>query len=235
MSFAENLERVEEQINTACRSAGRTRDEVRLMAVSKLHPSGAVREAAAAGVRLFGENRVQEWAGKAEALLDLNIEVHLIGHLQSNKAAKAAESFTGVDTVDSVRLAEKLHEAAVKMERPLPILMEVKLSPEDSKTGLAPDRAGELLDRLSDLPNLKLCGLMTVPPWSKNAETARPYFAQLRRLRDRLAGEYPRFDFSQLSMGMSGDFAVAIEEGSTCIRIGTALFGRRSVGLTAEN
>jgi PLP dependent protein len=226
-TIAENLNRLEEQIGEACGRAGRHRGDVQLMAVSKLHPVEALREAAAAGLSLFGENRVQEWAQKAPALAEFDLEVHLIGHLQSNKAARAAEIFTAVDTVDSVRLAEKLNEAAQKLAGTLPVLIEVKLSPEEAKTGLDPRDLPQMLDRLADLPNLRLRGLMTVPPWSEDPETARPYFAQLRKLRDQLAAARPSLDLSQLSMGMSGDFAVAIEEGATCIRIGTAIFGRR--------
>ena len=198
------------------------------MAVSKLHPVEAIQEAAANGMALFGENRVQEWAQKSAQLGGLDLDVHLIGHLQSNKAAKAAEIFAAVDTIDSLRLAERLNDAAGKLNRILPVLIEIKLSPEESKTGLDPHLVGPVLDRLPGLPHLRLRGLMTVPPWSEDPETARPYFAELRGLRDRLAAEHPRLDFSQLSMGMSGDFAVAIEEGSTCVRIGTAIFGRRA-------
>lgn len=201
------------------------------MAVSKQHPVEAIAEGVAAGLRVFGENRVQEWSEKAALLAALTpgspIEVHLIGHLQSNKAAKAAEIFSAVDTVDSVRLAERLNEAAQKMERVVPVLIEVKLSPEEAKTGVAPGDLHEVLERVSSLANLRLRGLMTVPPWSENAEEARPYFAELRWLRDRVAAQHTSLDLSQLSMGMSGDFEVAIEEGSTCVRIGTAIFGRR--------
>jgi PLP dependent protein len=235
LTLAENLARIEDQIAAACRRAGRQRAEVELMAVSKTHPVTAILDAIAAGQMLFGENRVQEFQQKR---LDLTAagatgkgRFHLIGHLQSNKAAKAAEIFDSVDTVDSLRLAERLNEAAEKRARTLPVLLEIKLSHEEAKTGLDPNadpRAlAELLERLPDLSRLELRGLMTVPPWSEDPEIARPYFAQLRRMRERLAAEYPRLDFSQLSIGMSGDFEVAIEEGSTCVRIGTAIFGKR--------
>ncbi len=235
--FSERLARVEDQIAAACRNAGRPRSEVALMAVSKTHPASAIAEAAACGITLFGENRVQEFQSK---VLDLAIEdasgpslagmkVHLIGKLQSNKTTKAAEIFSGVDTVDSLRIAERLNEAATRLGRTLPVLFEIKLSPEESKSGLDPEspELAQLLERMTDLPALKLRGLMTVPPWSEDPETARPYFVQLRHVRDQLAKRWPGLDFSQLSMGMSGDFAVAIEEGSTCVRIGTALFGKR--------
>ena len=230
-SFAENLARVEEQIAQACRRANRPRAEVALMAVSKTHPASAIAEAVAAGVTLFGENRVLEFQQKSEELASTsaNIHVHLIGKLQSNKSAKAAEIFSAIDSLDSLKLAQRLNEAASRLNKTLPVLLELKLSPEESKTGLEPNspELAELLERLPDLPSLKPSGLMTVPPWSEDPETARPYFRQLRELRDQLAAQHPRLSFEQLSIGMSGDFAVAIEEGSTCIRIGTALFGKR--------
>jgi len=229
--FRENLSRLEEQIESTCRRAGRIRAEVALMAVSKTHPAGAILEAVEAGVTLFGENRVQEFQQKSEEIASAaaKIEVHLIGKLQSNKSGKAAEIFSAIDSLDSLRLAQRLNEAALRLNRILPVLIEIKLSGEESKTGLEPDSAelAQLLERLPDLPNLKTGGLMTVPPWSEDAETARPYFRRLRELRDRLDSQYPQLDFAQLSIGMSGDFAAAIEEGSTCIRIGTALFGKR--------
>lgn len=236
--FAENLARIEEQIAAACRRAGRPRAEVALMAVSKTHPAGAIVEAVAAGVALFGENRVQEFQQKSEELATTaaKIEVHLIGKLQSNKSAKAAEIFSAIDSLDSLKLAVRLNEAASRLNKTLPVLLELKLSPEESKTGLEPGSAelAQLLERLPDLPNLKPTGLMTVPPFSEDPETARPYFRQLRELRDQLAREHPRLDFAQLSIGMSGDFAVAIEEGSTCIRVGTALFGKRPYAAKPE-
>jgi PLP dependent protein len=236
--FAENLARVEEQIAAACSRAGRPRAEVALMAVSKTHPASAILEAVEAGITLFGENRVQEFQQKSEELASFapKIEVHLIGRLQSNKSAKAAEIFSAIDSLDSFKLAQRLNEAASRLNRILPVLLEIKLSPEESKTGLEPDSAelAQLIERLPDLSNLKPSGLMTVPPWSEDPETARPYFRRLRELRDQLASQHPRLDFGQLSIGMSGDFAVAIEEGSTCIRIGTALFGKRPYAAKPE-
>ena len=198
------------------------------MAVSKTHPATAILEAAAAGLTFFGENRVQEFQQKS-AQLPSSIAVHLIGHLQSNKVAKAAELFSSIDTLDSLRLAQRLNEVASTLGKTLPVLLEIKLSPEESKTGLDPGspELAQLLERLPDLPRLQMQGLMTVPPWSEDPETARPYFIQLRQLRDQIVARHQRLDFSQLSMGMSGDFPVAIEEGSTCVRVGTALFGKR--------
>ena len=228
-SFAENLARIEERIAAACRRAGRPRNDVRLMAVSKTHPAEALEEAARAGISLFGENRVQEFEAKRPLLHQPGIAVHLIGHLQSNKSAKAAEIFDAVDTVDSLRLAERLSDAASRLNKPLPILIEIKLSSEPSKAGLDPHgpELPALLERLPDLPHLPLRGLMTIAPLDDNPETARACFRRLRALRDELAARHPRLDFSTLSMGMSGDFELAIEEGSTLVRIGTALFGSR--------
>ena len=201
------------------------------MAVSKTHPASAIVEAAGCGVTLFGENRVQEFQQKSTELggVAQEVEVHLIGTLQSNKSAKAAEIFSAVDSVDSLRLAQRLNDAALRLGRVLPILLEVKLSPEESKSGLEPESPEliQLLDQMPELRGLKLRGVMTVPPWSEDPEQARPYFVQLREMRDQLAARWQRLEFPELSMGMSGDFAVAIEEGSTCVRIGTALFGKR--------
>lgn len=203
------------------------------MAVSKTHPVAAMVEAMEAGVTLFGENRVQEFERKSAELDAMGaaekVEVHLIGHLQSNKAAKAAQIFSAVDTVDSLRLAERLNEAAARAGSVLPVLLEIKLSGEEAKTGLAPDGAElrELLERAPELAHVRVRGLMTVAPLDENPQTARDCFRRLRELRDALARSYPRLDFSELSMGMSGDFEIGIEEGSTLVRIGTALFGAR--------
>jgi len=207
------------------------------MAVSKVHPSSAIREAYAAGIRLFGENRVQEFAQKSTELEDLlhpqdaadRPAFHLIGHLQSNKSAKAVELFDSVDSLDSLRLAERLQEAAQARGRNLAVLLEIKLSHEETKTGLDPasQELQDLLQRILSMPTLELRGLMTVPPWDEDPERARPYFRQLRELRDSLSQAHPHLHLDELSMGMSGDFAVAIEEGSTVIRLGTALFGER--------
>jgi len=239
-ALAERLERLEETIAAACRSAGRGRGEVELMAVSKTYPAETIAEAAGLGLRLFGENRVQEFAAKAPGLegwrsagshaaADAPILVHLIGHLQTNKAARAAELFDAVDSVDSVRLAEKLNEAAGKLAKRLPVLIEVKLSPEETKAGLEPKsaEAAELLERLPDLGHLHARGLMTIAPWGGSEDVTRDCFRSLREWRDRWAASYPKLSLDILSMGMSGDFPIAIEEGATRIRVGTALFGKR--------
>ncbi|HWB32991.1 MAG TPA: YggS family pyridoxal phosphate-dependent enzyme [Acidobacteriaceae bacterium] len=229
MPFADDLARIQEQIAAACRKAGRSPDDVALMAVSKMHSAEAVREACDAGVWLFGENRVQEWQQKREALADLfgpgGARVHLIGPLQSNKTARAAELFDAVDTVDSLKIASRLAAAAEALGRRLQVMIEVKLSHEESKHGIVPSELPALLQAMQGMEWLVPAGLMTVPPWSKEAEPARPYFRELRRLRDASLPLCPTL--TDLSMGMSNDFTVAIEEGSTCVRIGTALFGRR--------
>lgn len=234
MSIAENIAQVRERVDAAARRAGRPPESITLMGVSKTFPALAVREAYAAGLRVFGENRVQEFAEKAGELRDLaNAEWHLIGHLQSNKANKAAELFSAVDSVDSLRLAEKLNDAAEKLGHRMPVLIEVNIGGEAVKSGVAPDSSEleELLRGAARLGHLAIKGLMTVPPWSEEAEPARPYFRQLRELRDRIAARrLPAVNMDALSMGMSHDFEVAIEEGSTCVRVGTAIFGARKKG-----
>jgi pyridoxal phosphate enzyme (YggS family) len=226
MSIADNLAHLHQQITEACRRANRPVSEVALMAVSKVHSVEMILEAHAAGQRLFGENRVQEFQEKSPHLAALtDAKFHLIGPLQSNKTAKAAELFDAIDAVDSVKIAQRLNTTAAALGKKLPILIEVKLSPEETKHGLAPNELPSLLAAIEGLESVEAVGLMTVPPWSEDAEVARPYFRELRRLRDQSVARFPRL--TQLSMGMSNDFTVAIEEGSTCVRVGTALFGRR--------
>lgn len=235
-ALQENLEQLEARIAAACRDAGRPRSEVELMAVSKTFAAEVIVEAAALGLTLFGENRVQEWASKALRAADLwksgvpeQLRCHLIGHLQSNKAARAAELFHGIDSLDSLRLAERLNEAAAKHGKRLPVLIEVKLSPEKTKAGLEPESedAAPLLEALPSLSHLDLRGLMTIAPWGVPEAETRACFRSLRRWRDRWAAAYPRLHLDVLSMGMSGDFELAIAEGATRIRVGTALFGKR--------
>ena len=236
-ALKENLDRLEAAIELACRKAGRQRGEVELMAVSKTYPAVTVAEAAALGLALFGESRVQEFGAKAAELdglrmagaSDSPIRVHLIGHLQSNKALRSAELFDAIDSLDSLRLAERLNEAAGKLGKWLPVLIEVKLSPEETKAGLEPEspEAALLLERLPDLEHLEARGLMTIAPWGVAEDVTRTCFRSLRSWRDRWAAAHPKLGFDVLSMGMSGDFALAIEEGATRIRVGTALFGKR--------
>jgi pyridoxal phosphate enzyme (YggS family) len=232
MSVAENIAQVRRRIAAVARRAGRNPDEITLMAVSKTFPVESIREAYAAGLRVFGENRVQEFAGKAAALRDLtDIEWHLIGHLQSNKAAKAAELFDAVDSVDSLRTAEKLNVSALSLAKTLSVLIEINVGGETAKSGVAPD-SSELEQILRGAPgwgNLKISGLMTVPPYAEDPEGSRTYFRKLRQIRDRIAARsLPQIGMAVLSMGMSHDFGVAIEEGATCVRVGTAIFGERA-------
>lgn len=231
MSIAENILRIRERIAAAAKRVGRDPRSITLMAVSKTVEPGRIIQAYAAGVRFFGENRVQEFEEKLPALKTLtNAEWHLIGHLQSNKARKAAEIFGAVDSVDSLRLAERLNRAAEEADMMLPVLIEVNVGCEASKTGVpldSPDLEA-LLQGMKDLGHLELRGLMAVPPLTENQEAARPYFRLLRDLRDSIAArKLARVSMSALSLGMSHDFEVAIEEGSTCVRVGTAIFGER--------
>lgn len=227
-SFRDRLAAIEERIASACRRAGRERESVRLMAVSKTHPAEAICEALEAGLMLFGENRVQEFEAKREKIPEA-AEVHLIGHLQSNKTGRAAAIFSAIDSVDSLRLLERLGDAAVRAGKQLPVLLEIKLSGEKAKTGFDPSspELQQTLERAQNLANIHVDGLMTIPPFDGNPDSARACFRRLRELRDDLSCCYPRLNLRELSMGMSGDFETAIEEGSTLIRIGTALFGAR--------
>jgi len=246
MSIAENLAQVRERIAISARRAGRNPGDITLMAVSKTVEPARIREAYDAGHRLFGENRVQEFAKKHSALRNLpGAEWHMIGHLQSNKASKAAELFGAIDSVDSARLAERLNAAAQSAGKKLQFLIEVNTGGEEAKSGVEPvfkfvalAKSGPLVGASSELgmlvftakryPALEIRGLMTVPPFPQDPEGARPYFRKLRELRDQIAAQnIPGVSLDVLSMGMSHDFEVAIEEGSTCVRIGTAIFGAR--------
>jgi pyridoxal phosphate enzyme (YggS family) len=231
MSIAENIAVIRERISRAAAKVGRNPESVTLMGVSKTVAPERIREAYAAGIRVFGENRVQEFAEKSSALAELkDAEWHLIGHLQSNKSNKAAELFQSVDSVDSLRLAERLNEAAKQFGKKLSVLIEIKVGEEESKAGIPLDspELENLLLAAAKLENLHIRGLMTVPPFTEDTEGARPYFRLLRDLRDTIAArELPGIAMDTLSMGMSHDFDVAIEEGSTCVRVGSAIFGSR--------
>jgi len=221
---------VRERIGAAARRAGRNVDDVTLMAVSKTVPPELIRAAYLAGVRAFGENRVQEFAGKVDAVRDLvAAEWHMIGHLQSNKAGKAAELFNAIDSVDSLKLAEKLNAAAGKLEKKLAVLIEINVGGEEAKSGVLPEsrELEEILQAAPQLDHLALRGLMTIPPFTDDPQQARVYFQNLRELRDKISQQFPNINMNVLSMGMSHDFEVAIEEGSTCVRVGTAIFGKR--------
>jgi PLP dependent protein len=232
MSIAANIASIHERIAAAASRAGRNPKEIALMAVSKTHPPERIREAYEAGLRVFGENRIQEFASKVGALQNLpDAEWHMIGHLQTNKASKTTELFHAVDSVDSLKLAEKLDAAARQLGKKLSVLLEINVGGEIAKSGVAPDSPAldELLIAAPRLDSLQFRGLMTVPPFTDDPQDARPYFRKLRGLRDNIAArKHPGVNMDVISMGMSHDFEVAIEEGSTCVRVGTAIFGERT-------
>ena len=217
-TLEQRLAEVKLRIAQAAERAGRDPAGITLVAVTKIFPAQAIRDAYALGLRDFGENYVQEFAGKLPELAGLSgARFHLIGHLQTNKSRLAAEMFACIQTVDSAKLARRLNETG----KPLETMLEVKLSPEQAKAGAAPEELADLIEAVRGCPNLRLLGLMTMPPWSDDAELSRPYFRRLRELAA-LHG------LAHLSMGMSHDLEIAIEEGATYLRIGTALFGRRN-------
>jgi pyridoxal phosphate enzyme (YggS family) len=225
LQLSDSLARVRERMENACARARRDPASVRLLAVTKVFGPEAIREAYGAGLRDFGENYVQEMERKAPAIADLtDARFHLIGHLQSNKTKKATQLFSSIDSIDSVKLAQRLNAESI----PLDVMIEVKLSAEEAKTGADPADVPAIVDAIRSSQHLKLVGLLTVPPWSEDAETSRPYFARLREL----AGQYA---IPELSMGMSNDLEVAIEEGATWVRVGTALFGRRKKFLNRDS
>src|SRR3989475_6009037 len=227
-SVRENLLRIQERIGKAAEREGRRAEEITLIAVTKTHPASAIREAYEAGVRHFGENRVQEWEGKRIGTEGLAATWHLIGHLQSNKAARAARLFHSVDSVDSFALAKKLDGARAEagIVGKLRVLIEVRVAQEETKSGAEIEVLPALAEKVAGLPQLELAGLMCIPPFLEEAEKVRPYFRRLRELREDLR-EKLGFALPVLSMGMSHDFEVAIEEGATEVRVGTALFGTR--------
>jgi pyridoxal phosphate enzyme (YggS family) len=231
MSVSANIASIQQRIASAARRAGRNPESITLMAVSKTQSVERIREAYAAGLRVFGENRVQEFSGKIEALHGLrDAEWHMIGHLQTNKAGKTAELFAAVDSVDSLKLAEKLDESAQSRNKKLSVLIEINVGGESAKTGITlhSPELEYLLLAAPRLEALQFRGLMTVPPFTDDPEGARPYFRKLRELRDTIASrKLTAVAMDQLSMGMSHDFEIAAEEGSTCVRVGTAIFGER--------
>ncbi len=214
----QRLDQVQEKLAKAAARAGRRREDITLIAVTKKFPASVIQDAYQVGLRDFGENYVQEFETKSAACAGLEgARFHLIGHLQSNKTAKALELFQVIQTVDSPKLARRLAEQS---RHQLNIMIEVKLSPEESKVGAPPERLPELIETIRQHPNLALVGLMTMPPWSEDQEQTRPYFIRLRKLAE-------QHGLSQLSMGMSHDLEAAIEEGATMVRVGTGLFGPR--------
>jgi pyridoxal phosphate enzyme (YggS family) len=229
-SVRENLLRIQERIAKAAERAGRRTEEITLIGVSKTHPANAIREAYEAGIRHFGENRVQEWEGKRAGTEGLAATWHLIGHLQSNKTARAARLFHNIDSVDDFATAQRLDRARAEagITSKLRVLIEVRVAPEETKSGVEVNELSALAERVADLTRLELAGLMCIPPFLEKAEQVRPYFGRLRELRDELTGKLG-IALPVLSMGMSHDFEVAIEEGATEVRVGTALFGTRDI------
>src|SRR6266436_2759576 len=224
----ENLLRIQEKIARAAARAGRREDEITLIGVSKTHPASAIVEAYQAGVRHFGENRVQEWEGKHAGTEGLVATWHLIGHLQSNKTARAAKLFHSIDSVDDFAVAQRLDRvrAEAGITGRLRVLIEVHVAAEETKSGVEIRELATLAEKCAELPRLQLAGLMCIPPFLERAEQVRPYFRRLRELRDELNGKLG-IELPVLSMGMSHDFEIAIEEGATEVRVGTALFWSR--------
>ena len=234
-TIATNLARIRERIARAAQCAGRRPEEVTIVAVTKTHPASAIASAYQAGLRHFGENRVQEFESKLPALTNLKATWHLIGHLQSNKAARAARLFNRIDSVDSLALAQRLDAAAAAENKHLGVLIEVHLSDETTKSGVSEAELPALAESIATFPYLHLQGLMTIPPFLDDPESVRPFFRKLAALRDQLSRNLAR-PLPTLSMGMSHDFEAAIEEGATEIRPGTALFGPRpAVNLSNAN
>jgi hypothetical protein len=230
MGLKENVAQVRERVAAACRRSRRGPDDVKLVAISKTFPPECIRAAYEAGLRDFGENRVQEAMAKRPVLSDLSITWHLVGHLQTNKAKAARELFHWVHSVDSFRLAQKLDQAAVASGAGrLPVLLEVNLGEEASKAGVGESEIIPLAEQVSRLGTLEVRGLMVIPPFLDDPELVRPYFRRLRELAQEIESKnIPNLSMQELSMGMSHDFEVAIEEGATIIRVGTAIFGVRS-------
>src|SRR5438876_400740 len=224
-SIAENLERVREQIGQAAAKAGRAVDDVELVAISKTHDAAKVREAIEAGQSLFGESRVQEARVKIPELPS-NLRWHFVGHLQKNKIRHALPLFELIHSVDSLALAQDMNRISEEEGLHPPVLLEINVAGEGSKFGFSPDKLREQMEELLALPRLSILGLMTIPPLAEEAEASRKYFVQLRQLRDRLQAEF-RVDLAQLSVGMTQDFPIAVEEGATLVRVGTAIFGER--------
>jgi pyridoxal phosphate enzyme (YggS family) len=227
-TIRENLQLVRQKIAAAAHRASRKPEEILLIGVSKTHPADAIREAHGAGLRHFGENRVQEWEGKLGALADLSATWHLIGHLQSNKAARAAKAFHAIDSVDDWSLAQRLDRAQAEKgtNEKLRVLIEVHMGGEETKSGISEADLPELAERILTLAHLEFAGLMCIPPFRENTEEVRPFFEMVRKLKEQLESRVGR-PLPTLSMGMSHDFEAAILEGSTEVRIGTAIFGTR--------
>ncbi len=225
-SIAENLEHVREQIAQAAAKANRNADDVELVAISKTHDAAKVREAIEAGQTLFGESRVQEARVKIPELPS-NLRWHFVGHLQKNKIRHALPLFELIHSVDSLALAQDMNRISEEEGLHPRVLLEINVAGEGSKFGFSPDKLREQMEELLALPRLSILGLMTIPPLAEEAEASRKYFVQLRQLRDRLQTDF-RVDLAQLSMGMTQDFPIAVAEGATLVRVGSAIFGERT-------
>ncbi len=227
MDIKANLDVIRQRVAMACERAGRDPKEIKILGASKKQPPEKILAAYEAGLRIIGENYVQEARNKREALIDLDLEWHFIGRLQTNKAKQAVKIFDIIETVDRAAIAKGLSRHAERLGRLLPVLIEVNIGQEDTKAGVAPGELFYLVELILSLPGLELRGLMTMPPYLEDPEGVRPYFAKLRELLEKLKTKFPEAPLSELSMGMSHDFEVAVEEGATIIRVGTALFGPR--------
>lgn len=231
--LSERISSVFKKITAAALRTGRDPQEIKLIAVTKSQPIDKIKEASQLGLRIFGESRVQEAKAKIEALREfidqwkMNIEWHMIGHLQSNKAKDAVRLFEIIHSVDSEKLALIINKEAEKINKIQRILIQVKLSDEPSKHGVSIEKIEDLIELCTKLPNIKVEGLMTIPPYSENPEESRPYFRKLRQIKEILSQK--NYHLNELSMGMSNDFEIAIEEGATMVRIGTAIFGERTI------
>ncbi|MCP4745747.1 MAG: YggS family pyridoxal phosphate-dependent enzyme [Desulfobacteraceae bacterium] len=226
-TIKDRIKQIQDRIDKSARDCGRAPSEIQLVAVGKKKPVELIRQAAQSGVSIIGENYIQEARSKFETLLDQPIRWHFIGHLQKNKAKYAVRIFELIHTVDSLELARELNKCADKAGKVQQILVQVNISGEETKSGIGQSQVLPLIQSIQKLPCLALKGLMTMPPYFENPEQARPYFQALRKLRDSLVKKVSGLRLSELSMGMSGDFQVAIEEGASLVRVGTALFGKR--------
>ncbi|OAG27393.1 YggS family pyridoxal phosphate-dependent enzyme [Thermodesulfatator autotrophicus] len=227
MGIKERLTAIREKIARAAEKAGRKPEEIKLLGASKTQPPEKIREAFEAGLSLFGENYVQEAKKKKEALADLPLTWHLIGYLQRNKARDAIKIFDLIETVDRKAIAAELEKRAARHEKIIPVFIEVNVGGEETKAGVAPEDLPALVEYVLSLSHLSLEGLMTIPPYRENPEDVRPFFVRLRELKEDIERRFPEAKLRELSMGMSHDFHVAVEEGATIVRVGTALFGPR--------
>lgn len=227
MDIAANLTRIRAQIDSACRSCGRSPDEVRLIAISKVKPAAMISAAFAAGQERFGESYVQEFRDKAEAVPE-PVEWHFVGHLQSNKAKYLRGRVAMIHSVDRLSLAKEIDRQWRRIDEVANVLVQVNIGEEASKSGTGEDQLETLVEQLAALNHVNVCGLMTLPPWCDDPEDVRPYFRRLRQLAEQIdRRDFPGVAMAELSMGMSHDFTVAIEEGATLVRVGTAIFGER--------